>query len=68
MKKLADEYGKPMNEIALNWLRQKPEVTSIIGGASSIQQLEQNIHCLTWDIDDEMMKKISEIIAPFENL
>lgn len=68
LKNLADEYGKPMNEIALNWLRQKPEVTSIIGGASSIQQLEQNIHCLTWDIDDEMMGKISEIIAPFENL
>ncbi|MDD3369333.1 MAG: aldo/keto reductase [Lachnospiraceae bacterium] len=68
LKALADEYGKPMNEIALNWLRQKPEVTSIIGGASSIKQLENNIHCTTWDIDDEMMKKIAVIIAPFENL
>ena len=68
LKKLADEYGRPMNEIALNWLRQKPEVTCIIGGASSIQQLEQNIHCLTWEIDEEMMEKISEIIAPFETL
>lgn len=68
LKKLADEYGKPMNEIALNWLRQKPEVTCIIGGASTIQQLEQNIHCLTWDIDDEMMKKIGQIIAPFEEM
>ena len=68
LKKLADEYGKPMNEIAMNWLRQKPEVTSIIGGASSVKQLEQNIHCLTWDIDEEMAAKINTIIAPFENL
>lgn len=68
LKRLADEYGKPMNEIALNWLRQKPEVTSIIGGASTIRQLEQNIHCLTWEISDGMMEKINEIIAPFENI
>lgn len=68
LKELSNEFGKPMNEIALNWLRQKPEVTSIIGGASSIQQLEQNIHCLSWDINEEMMKKINVIIEPFENL
>lgn len=68
MKDLADKYNKPMNEIALNWLRQKEEVTSIIGGASSVKQLENNIHCTTWDIDDEMMKEIEIIIEPFENL
>jgi aryl-alcohol dehydrogenase-like predicted oxidoreductase len=68
LKELSDEFGKPMNEIALNWLRQKQEVTSIIGGASSIKQLEQNIHCLTWDIDSEMMKLVNEMISPFENL
>lgn len=68
LKDLADKYNKPMNEIALNWLRQKEEVTSIIGGASSVKQLENNIHCTTWDIDDEMMKEIEIIIEPFENL
>lgn len=68
LKAIADEYGKPMNEIALNWLRQKPEVTSIIGGASTVGQLEHNIHCITWDIDVEMMAKIEKIIEPFEDL
>lgn len=68
LKELANEYGKPMNELALNWLRQKSEVTSIIGGASSVDQLKKNINCLSWEIGEEMMKKISEIIAPFENL
>ena len=67
LKKLADEYGRPMNEIAENWLRQNEQVTSIIGGASSVKQLQENLHSLTWDIDEEMMGKINEIIAPFEN-
>ena len=67
LKALSDESGRPMNEIAENWLRQNPNVTSIIGGASSVKQLQENLHSLTWDIDDEMRAKIDEIIAPFEN-
>lgn len=68
LRKLASEYGKPMNEVALNWLRQKKEVTSIIAGVSTVKQLEQNLHCLTWKIDEEMMAKINTIIAPFEKI
>ena len=54
--------------MALNWLRQKPEVTSIIGGASSVEQLEQNIHCLSWEIDQEMMGKIEQVLKDFEEI
>lgn len=68
IKALADEIGHPMNEIALNWLRQKPEVTSIIGGASSVEQLTKNINCLSWDISDEEMKRIDAVLRPFEDI
>ncbi len=68
IKVLSDEMGHPMNEVALNWLRQKPEVTSIIGGASSVEQLEKNINCLTWNISDDDMKKINLVLRPFEDL
>ena len=67
LKALSGKYGKPMNEIAVNWLRQKPEVTCIIGGASSVGQMEQNLHSLSWDIDEKMMEEINSIIAPFED-
>lgn len=67
IQKIADEIGHPMNEIALNWLRQKEEVTSIIGGVSSLSQLDKNSNCITWDIDDETMLKINEVLKPFEN-
>lgn len=68
IKAIAREYGKPMNEVALNWLRQKPAVTSIIGGAASVEQLEQNIHCTTWDIGQEMMEKIDQVLEAFSEI
>lgn len=68
IKNLAHEYGKPMNEVALNWLRQKPEVTSIIGGASTVDQLRKNLLCLDWKINDELMKRIDQILTPFKYL
>lgn len=68
LKAFADEAGHPMNEVALNWLRQKEEVTSIIGGTSSMEQLEKNIHCTSWDLTEEEIKVIDKILEPFENM
>ena len=68
MKLLADEIGHPTNEIAVNWLRQKPEVTSIIGGASCVEQVRQNIAALDWSIDDETMARIGEILEPYREM
>ena len=62
---VAKEIEKPMNQVALNWLRQKPAVTSIIGGASNLKQLANNVACCTWDIDAAVMARLDEIIAPF---
>lgn len=66
VKAFAEEIGHPMNEVSVNWLRQKEEITSIIGGASSIEQLEKNVHALTWELDEEMLRRLNEIIAPLE--
>ena len=68
LKKLAESYGKPMNELALNWLRQKEEVTSIIGGVSKASQLQSNLNCFSWEIDEHMMNEVNRIIEPFKSL
>lgn len=65
---IADDMGRPLVQMALNWLRQIPEVTSIINGVSSLRQLESNIASTHWDIAPEYMNKINEVIAPFENV
>ena len=68
LKAFADEIGRPMNEMALNWLRQKEEVTSIIGGASTMEQLEKNLRCTQWDLTAEELQEIEKILEPFENM
>ncbi|MDR1769821.1 MAG: hypothetical protein LBS02_04185 [Hungatella sp.] len=47
---IAEAYRKPMNEVAFNRLRQELEVAFIIGGASTVEQPEQNIQCTTWEV------------------
>lgn len=68
LDEFSKEIGRPMNEIALNWLRQKDEVSSIIAGASSVEQLEENLNSLTWDLSEEELKNIDKIIEPFEDM
>lgn len=66
LKAFADEIGRPLHELSLNWMRQKGEITSVIGGVSSVEQLEQNIHCLTWNITDDELTEINRIIEPLK--
>lgn len=68
LKAYADEIGRPMNEMALNWLRQKEEITSIIGGASSVEQLEKNLRCISWDLTGEELEAIGKILKPFKDM
>ena len=68
LSNFANEIGKPLNEVALNWLRQKEEITSIIGGVSSLSQLDKNIHSTTWNLTEDELMHIDKIIEPFENL
>ena len=64
----AQKIGHPLNEIAFNWLRQNPAITSIIAGASSVAQLKDNLKALTWELSQDELDEIAKIIAPFENL
>lgn len=68
LKAYADEIERPMNEMALNWLRQKEEITSIIGGASSVEQLEKNLRCISWDLTGEELEAIGKILEPFKDM
>lgn len=59
------DIDKSMQQLSLNWLRQKPAVTSIIAGVSSVAQLAANVGACDWDIDDATMQRLDEIVAPF---
>jgi len=65
---VADETGKTVPQIAINWLLQRPTVSSVIIGARNEEQLRQNLGAVGWALTPEQMKKLdaaSEVTAPY---
>jgi aryl-alcohol dehydrogenase-like predicted oxidoreductase len=47
---VAKETGKSVPQVALNWLLQRPSVSSIIIGARTEEQLRQNLGAVGWSL------------------
>src|SRR5262249_20739158 len=48
LDEIAEETGKTVPQIALNWLLQRPTVSSVIIGARNEEQLRQNLGAVGW--------------------
>ena len=65
---IAEETGKSVPQIALNWLLQRSTVSSVIIGARNEQQLRQNLGAVGWDLTAEQVAKLdqaSSTVAPY---
>ncbi len=61
LMQLAAETGKTVPQIALNWLLQKPSVCSVIIGARTEEQLQQNLGSVGWNLTSEQVKRLDEV-------
>ncbi|HMD32843.1 MAG TPA: aldo/keto reductase, partial [Candidatus Acidoferrales bacterium] len=52
---IAKQTGKSVSQIALNWLLQRPTVSSVIFGARDETQLRQNLGATGWRLTAEQM-------------
>ncbi|HGF4014864.1 aldo/keto reductase [Burkholderia cenocepacia] len=65
---IAEETGKTVPQIALNWLLQRPTVSSVIVGARNEEQLRQNLGAVGWTLTDAQVAKLdaaSAVEAPY---
>lgn len=60
---VAAETGKTVPQIALNWLLQRPTVSSVILGARNEEQLKQNLGAVGWNLTAEQVKMLDEASA-----
>ena len=60
---LAAERGTTVLAVALGWLAAKPEVASVIAGATSPEQVAANVAATAWTPTDEDMAEIDRITA-----
>lgn len=58
LDEVAKETGKTVPQIALNWLLQRPTVSTVIIGARNEEQLKQNLGAVGWNLSSEQVKKL----------
>lgn len=63
MDEIAAETGRSLSQIALNWLLQRPTVSSIIFGARNEDQLRDNLAAAEWKLTEEQVKRLDEASA-----
>lgn len=57
----AKQHGKTLLELAFSWLAARPQVSSVIAGASSPEQIEQNVKAIAWTLTPDDMAAIDQI-------
>lgn len=60
LEEVAEETNKTVAQVALNWLLQRPTVSSIIIGARNEEQLKQNLEAIGWNLSTDQVKKLDE--------
>ena len=50
-----------MLELAFSWLASRPQVSSVIAGATRVEQVEQNVKAIDWALNAEELAEIDGI-------
>jgi len=58
LDEVAKETGKSIPQVALNWLLQRPTVSTIVVGARNEEQLKQNLGAIGWNLTVEQVAKL----------
>ncbi|POO55484.1 aldo/keto reductase [Agrobacterium rosae] len=60
LKAVASEIGRSPAEVALRWVANRPGVSSVLIGASRVEQLHQNIASLDLTISDDQLASLEK--------
>ena len=60
---VAGEVGKTIPQVALNWLLQRPTVSTVIIGARDEKQLKDNLGAVGWRLDSEQVARLEAASA-----
>jgi aryl-alcohol dehydrogenase-like predicted oxidoreductase len=60
LKGVADEVGASAAQVAINWIRQQPGTMVPILGARRLDQLEDDLRCLDFELTEDQMTRLTE--------
>jgi len=68
LEAVAAETGRSIPQIALNWLLQRPTVSTVLIGARNEAQLRDNLGAVGWSLDAAQMQRLddaSRVMPPY---
>jgi len=60
LDEVAKETGKSVPQVALNWLLQRPSISTVIFGARDEEQLRQNLDAAGWNLSAAQVAKLDK--------
>jgi len=63
LDEVGKETGKTVAQVALNWLLQRPTISTVIIGARNEEQLRQNLGAVGWKLDPAQIAKLDAASA-----
>jgi len=63
LDELAQETGKTIPQVALNWLLQRPTIATVVVGARNEEQLRQNLGAIGWNLTTEQIARLDAASA-----
>jgi aryl-alcohol dehydrogenase-like predicted oxidoreductase len=63
LEAFAARRGRTMLELAFGWLLRDPVVASVIAGATTPEQIEQNVRAADWTPSEEELAELDRITA-----
>ncbi|MBP0028624.1 aldo/keto reductase [Roseofilum sp. Guam] len=64
LEQVAKQLNRSMPQVALNWVVNRPMVSSVIIGATKLHQLQDNLGALDFEIPIELQQKLDEVSRP----
>ena len=61
LDEIATETGKTIAQISLNWLLQRPTVCSLVIGARTEKQLDENLGAIGWTLTSGQVKRLDDV-------
>ncbi|KAF9366666.1 hypothetical protein BGX34_011061 [Mortierella sp. NVP85] len=66
VKTIAQECSRTPAQVAVNWILQKPGITSPLIGARTLEQLQDNLNALEFTLSQEQMARLDHVSNPIE--
>jgi aryl-alcohol dehydrogenase-like predicted oxidoreductase len=60
LNEISQETNKPIAQVSINWLLQRPTVDNIIIGARNEEQLKQNLGAVGWKLTPDQAKRLDK--------